>query len=156
VLADEKNMSETVPLPLPFEQPEFIEPPAPPYRNSLAATLLFLSGLGLWGSAAIGAGAVLFGGAGSGAIHQLVDVFSVAAPAAAGGVVLLVIYTLIQQPWRKGRRTLAFALQVPFALFMVLVAGLFALDARRITAQNAQETTHQTRLAAAADVHTRP
>jgi hypothetical protein len=156
VQVDEKYTNESVPLPLQFGQPEFIGPPVPPYRNSLAATLLFLSGLGLWGSAAIGASAVLFGGTGFGAINQLVDVFSVAAPAAAGGVVLLVVYTLIQQPWRKGRGSLAFALQVPFALFMLLVAGLFALDAHRMAARNAPEAAHQVPLAIAMNVRTRP
>jgi hypothetical protein len=80
----------------------------------------------------------------------------VAAPAAAGGVVLLVLYTLIQQPWRKGRRSLAFALQVPFALFMLLVAGLFALDAHRMAARNAPEAARQAPLAVAMDVRSRP
>lgn len=145
--ADGKSADESMAFPLNFKRPEIIGPPAPRYRNPFAATLLFLSGLGLWGSAAIGAGALLFGGTGFGAINQLADLFTVAAPAAAGGVFLLVLYTLIQQPWRAGRGSLAFALQVPFALFVLLIVGLFELDAHRSAAQNARHAAHQVRLA---------
>ncbi|MGF6571219.1 hypothetical protein ABH945_003340 [Paraburkholderia sp. GAS333] len=153
--ADGKGADGSVLFPFKFEQPEFIGPPAPRYRNPFASTLLFLSGVGLWGSAALGAGALLFGGTGFGAINQLTDLFTVAAPAAAGGVVLLVLYTLIQQPWRAGRGSLAFALQVPFALFVLLIVGLFELDAHRSAAQTEREAAHQIRLAADTDTMNR-
>jgi hypothetical protein len=77
----DKNTVEAVPTELQVEQSEFMGSPSP-YRNSLSKTLLFLSGLGLWGSAAIGAGALLFGGKGDAAITQLYDLFMIAGPAA--------------------------------------------------------------------------
>jgi hypothetical protein len=119
-----------VPTELQVEQPEFVGSPSP-YRNRLTATLLFLSGLGLWGSAAIGAGALLFGGKGDAAITQLADLFMIAGPAASGGAVLLVLYVIIHQPWRAGRGSLAFVLQIPFALFVLLIVVAFELDAHR-------------------------
>ncbi|CAE6699049.1 hypothetical protein [Paraburkholderia haematera] len=127
---NEKNTGKAVPTELQVEQPEFMDSPSP-YRNPLTTTLLFLSGIGLWGSAAIGAGALLFGGKGDAAITQLFDLFLIAGPAAAGGVVLLVLYVIIQQPWRPGRGSLAFVLQIPFALFVLLIVVAFELDAHR-------------------------
>lgn len=127
---NDKNTVEAVPTELQVEQTEFMGSPSP-YRNRLTAILLFLSGLGLWGSAAIGAGALLFVGKGDAAITQLADLFVIAGPAAAGGVVLLVLYVIIQQPWRAGRGSLAFVLQIPFALFVLLIVVAFELDAHR-------------------------
>ncbi|MEK6292365.1 MAG: hypothetical protein V4793_13450 [Paraburkholderia tropica] len=90
--------------------------------------LLILSGLGLWGSAAVMTGALLFGGQGDQAINQLFELFTFAAPAAAVGVVLFVVYTIIQQPWRAGRGSIAFVLQIPFVLGVLLLVFAFFRD----------------------------
>ncbi|MFP3708561.1 hypothetical protein SB783_31565 [Paraburkholderia sp. SIMBA_009] len=102
--------------------------PAKRYRNRFTLALLILSGLGLWGSAAVMAGALLFGGQGDRAINQLFDLFTFAAPAAAVGVVLFVVYTIIQQPWRAGRGSIAFVLQIPFVLGVLLLVLAFFRD----------------------------
>ncbi|WP_133649756.1 hypothetical protein [Paraburkholderia flava] len=131
---------------------ETTQPTVSRYRNPVAATLLFLSGIGLWGSAAAGGIAIFFGGSGFAAINQLATVFMFAAPAAAGGVVLLALYAVIQQPWHAGRGSIAFALQVPFALLVLLGIGAFELDARRSAARQVRGTQHEARIAADEDV----
>lgn len=119
---DEKNAGEAVAAESRDKQSALAVAPTPPYNNRLATILLILSGLGLWGSTAAVGGSLLFGGRGDAAIGKLFDLLVVAGPAAVGGVVLLALYTVIQQPWRAGRGSLAFILQIPFALFAILIA----------------------------------
>lgn len=106
-------------------------PSKPPisHRAPWASLLLFLSGLLLWGPIALSAyvlSSARFSSSGMAGLAAVVLVENLSRFVMGSmlfGIVLLAIYGVIQRPWKKGRRSVLFVLQLIWLVVFLLQAG---------------------------------
>lgn len=132
--------------------------PPPSLNNFFLSFMLFLSGLGLWGTAIATAMVIMSArGDGMAAVGLIGALIYFGTPICLGAIVLLVIYAAITKPWRANSRAgKPFWFQTPLALMAALMIGWAQYgqyqidqDNARDEARKAQVTQDQQMMAAA-------
>ncbi|WP_109482342.1 hypothetical protein [Paraburkholderia sp. C35] len=134
----EQNDQETLPPPA---TPVVDDMPLKSPNNFFLSLMLFLSGVGLGGTA-IATAAVIMGArdAGIAAVGMFGALIYFGQPVCLGSIALLVIYAAITKPWRAGSRAgKPFWIQTPLALIAALMIGWMQYGQHQIDQEDARD-----------------